>query len=108
MYVCPCLPQGSIVERIKLESGRLRQQLRESQERALRDKEQLARHLEAIQQDMMEREAAFQDIQRERLMIEDTFNTQVGGCVTSSTYRNEPMVTVARSTANCHLKVNHS
>jgi len=65
------------VERLKLESGRLRQQLRESQERALRDKEQLARHLEAIQQDMMEREAAFQEIQRERLMIEDTFNTQV-------------------------------
>ncbi|KAK7088015.1 golgin subfamily A member 3-like [Littorina saxatilis] len=69
--------QGSIVERLKLESGRLRQQLRESQERALRDKEQLARHLEAIQQDMMEREAAFQEIQRERVMIEDTFNTQV-------------------------------
>ncbi|KAL8611681.1 hypothetical protein ACOMHN_055680 [Nucella lapillus] len=69
--------QGSIVERLKLESGRLRQHLRESQERALREKEQLARHLEAIQQDMMEREAAFQEIQRERLMIEDTFNTQV-------------------------------
>ncbi|XP_076452821.1 uncharacterized protein LOC143288332 [Babylonia areolata] len=69
--------QGSIVERLKLESGRLRQQLRESQERALREKEQLARHLEAIQHDMMEREAAFQEIQRERLMIEDTFNTQV-------------------------------
>lgn len=69
--------QGSIVERLKLESARLRQQLRESQERALRDKEQLARHLETIQQDMMEREAAFQEIQRERLMIEDTFNTQV-------------------------------
>lgn len=26
---------------------------------------------------MMEREAAFQEIQRERVMIEDTFNTQV-------------------------------
>lgn len=69
--------QGAIVERLKLESARLRQQLRESQERALRDKEQLARHLETIQNDMMEREAAFQEIQRERLMIEDTFNTQV-------------------------------
>ncbi|KAK7483734.1 hypothetical protein BaRGS_00025055 [Batillaria attramentaria] len=68
--------QGAIVERLKMESARLRQQLRESQERALRDKEQLARHLETIQNDMMEREAAFQEIQRERLMIEDTFNTQ--------------------------------
>ncbi|XP_025091253.1 golgin subfamily A member 3-like isoform X3 [Pomacea canaliculata] len=71
------MSQGSIVERLKLESTRLRQQLRESQERALREKEQLARHLETIQNDMMEREAAFQEIQRERLMIEDTFNTQV-------------------------------
>jgi hypothetical protein len=70
--------QGTIVERLKMESTRLRQQLRDSQERALRDKEQLARHLETIQQDMMEREQAFQEIQRERLMIEDTFNTQVG------------------------------
>lgn len=69
--------QGMIVERLKMESARLRQQLRESQERALREKEQLARHLETIQNDMMEREAAFQEIQRERLMIEDTFNTQV-------------------------------
>ncbi|XP_035827105.1 golgin subfamily A member 3 [Aplysia californica] len=68
---------GTIVERLKTDSGRLRQQLSDMQQRALRDKEGLARHLEAIQSDMMEREAAFLEIQRERKMYEDTFNTQV-------------------------------
>ncbi|KAI8749280.1 golgin subfamily A member 3 [Biomphalaria glabrata] len=68
---------GTIVERLKSESARLRQQLAETQQRALKDKELLARHLEAIQSDMTEREAAFLEIQRERKLYEDTFNYQV-------------------------------
>ncbi|CAL1536149.1 unnamed protein product [Lymnaea stagnalis] len=68
---------GTIVERLKTESARLRHQLVETQQRALRDKELLARHLEGIQADMMEREAAFLEIQRERKLYEDTFNYQV-------------------------------
>ncbi|KAH9525488.1 hypothetical protein Btru_001545 [Bulinus truncatus] len=68
---------GTIVERLKSESARLRQQLSETQQRALKDKELLARHLEAIQADMTEREAAFLEIQRERKLYEDTFNYQV-------------------------------
>ncbi|XP_059143749.1 golgin subfamily A member 3-like isoform X2 [Physella acuta] len=68
---------GTIVERLKTESARLRQQLVETQQRALKDKALLARHLEGIQSDMMEREAAFLEIQRERKLYEDTFNYQV-------------------------------
>ncbi|GFS09833.1 Golgin subfamily A member 3 [Elysia marginata] len=71
------ISHGAIVERLKTESARLRQQLAESQQRALKDKEILAKHLERIQGDMMEREAAFLEIQRERKLYEDTFNTQV-------------------------------
>ncbi|RUS75873.1 hypothetical protein EGW08_016362 [Elysia chlorotica] len=71
------ISHGAIVERLKTESARLRQQLSESQQRALRDKEALAKHLERIQGDMMEREAAFLEIQRERKLYEDTFNSQV-------------------------------
>ena len=69
--------QASIVERLKQESGRLRHQLRDTQAKFMQDKELLAQQLEAIHLDMLEREAAFQEIQRERLMIEDTFNSQV-------------------------------
>lgn len=68
---------GTIVERLKTESARLRQQLVETQQRAIKDKALLARHLEGIQSDMMEREAAFLEIQRERKLYEDTFNYQV-------------------------------
>ncbi|GFN84801.1 golgin subfamily a member 3 [Plakobranchus ocellatus] len=71
------ISHGAVVERLKTESARLRQQLAESQQRALRDKEMLAKHLERIQGDMMEREAAFLEIQRERKLFEDTFNSQV-------------------------------
>ena len=66
-----------MVARLRTESERLRRQLSEVQQRALRDKETLARHLETIQGDMLEREAAFMEVQRERNMLEDTFNTQV-------------------------------
>ncbi|XP_071094089.1 golgin subfamily A member 3-like [Haliotis cracherodii] len=69
--------QGTIVERLKTDNARLRVQLTDAQHRALKQKEMLAKHLETIESDMMEREAAFQEIQRERAMIEDTFNTQI-------------------------------
>ncbi|CAG5135781.1 unnamed protein product [Candidula unifasciata] len=71
------MSHGTIVERLKSESARLRHQLSETQQRALQDKELLARHLEGIQSDMMERESAFLEIQRERKLYEDTFNYQV-------------------------------
>ncbi|KAK3589140.1 hypothetical protein CHS0354_017107 [Potamilus streckersoni] len=69
--------QGSIIERLRAENTRLRQQLSETQQRALKEKELLARQLETIQADMMDREASFQEIQRERSFLEDTFATKI-------------------------------
>lgn len=69
--------QGSIIERLKTDNAKLRQQMKESQQKALKDKEMLAKHLETIELDMMEREAAFQDIQRERTLLENTFDAKM-------------------------------
>ncbi|XP_061163619.1 golgin subfamily A member 3-like [Saccostrea echinata] len=71
------LSQGSIIERMKTESARLRHQMKEIQQKALKDKEQLARHLERIQKDMMDREVAFQEVQRERTLLEGTFDSKL-------------------------------
>ena len=69
--------QGSIIERLKTENIRIKQQLTEIQQKALKEKELLAKHLETIESDMMDREAAFQEIQRERTFLEDTFSTKI-------------------------------
>ncbi|KAH3894054.1 hypothetical protein DPMN_018211 [Dreissena polymorpha] len=69
--------QSSIIERLKTENTRLRQQFTDIQNRALKEKEILAKHLEAIESDMMDREAAFQEIQRERSFLEDAFSNKI-------------------------------
>lgn len=69
--------QSSIIDRLKSENNKLRQQFTDIQNKALKEKELLAKHLEAIETDMMDREAAFQEIQRERSFLEDTFNTKI-------------------------------
>ncbi|KAJ8312435.1 hypothetical protein KUTeg_009808 [Tegillarca granosa] len=69
--------QGGVVERLKTQNTQLQQQLKETQHKAIREKEMLAKHLETIQIDMLDREAAFQEIQRERTFLEDTFNNKL-------------------------------
>lgn len=71
------LSQGEIIERMKTESNKLRHQMKEIQQKALRDKEQLARQLERIQKDIMDREVAFQEVQRERTLLEGTFDSKL-------------------------------
>lgn len=71
------LSQGEIIERMKTESNKLRHQMKEIQQKALRDKEQLARQLERIEKDMMDREVAFQEVQRERTLLEGTFDSKL-------------------------------
>lgn len=51
-----------MVEKLRFENEQVRQQLLESQQRAMQDKEALARHLETIEADIMEREAAFEQV----------------------------------------------
>ncbi|WAR03772.1 GOGA3-like protein [Mya arenaria] len=69
--------QSSIIERLKMENAKLRQQFTDIQNKALKEKEILAKHLEAIESDMMDREAAFQEIQRERSFLEDAFSSKI-------------------------------
>lgn len=69
--------QSSIIERLKSENTKLRHQFTDIQNKALKEKEMLAKHLETIESDMLDREAAFQEIQRERSFLEDTFNTKI-------------------------------
>lgn len=69
--------QGTIVERLKADNARLHQQLSETRQKAVSEKEMLARQLENIQVDMLERETAFQEIQRERRIIEETFDSKI-------------------------------
>lgn len=71
------LSQGEIIERMKTESNKLRHQMKDIQQKALRDKEQLARQLERIQKDIMDREVAFQEVQRERTLLEGTFDSKL-------------------------------
>ena len=69
--------QSKIIERLKTENAKLRQQFSDIQNKALKEKELLAKHLEAIESDMMDREAAFQEIQRERSFLEDAFSNKI-------------------------------
>ena len=71
------ISHSSIIERLKGENTKLRNQCSEIQTKALKEKELLAKHLEAINSDMMDREAAFQEIQRERSYLEKSFNTKI-------------------------------
>ena len=60
------LASNTLVARLKADNLRVKQQLAETQQRALNDKEVLARHLETIEADMMEREAAFTQMRQQR------------------------------------------
>lgn len=72
--------QGTFIEKLKADNARIKQQLTETQQRAIHEKEMLARHLEAIEADMMEREATFVQIQRERETMEHALqNHEPGG-----------------------------
>ena len=60
----------TLIERLKADNVRIKHAMNEQQQRALQEKEMLARHLEAIEGDMMERESAYTQIQQERESIE--------------------------------------
>lgn len=66
----------TLVERLKADNVRSKQALAEQQQKALQEKEQLARHLEKIEADMMEREAAYLQIQQERVAMEEAMHVE--------------------------------
>ena len=60
------ITQSTLIERLKADNLRIKQQVTDGQQRTLQEKALLARHLEAIEADMMEREAAFAQMQNQR------------------------------------------
>ena len=66
----------TLVERLKADNVRIKQSLAEQQQKALQEKELLARHLEAIESDMMEREAAFSQMQQEQVAMESAMKQE--------------------------------
>ncbi|XP_064612548.1 golgin subfamily A member 3-like [Liolophura sinensis] len=86
---------GKVIERLKSENGRIRQQLTAVQSQALKEKEALARHLEAIESDMLDREAAFQEISRERSLMENTLHYKMNSVEAETSKLSELVATVA-------------
>ena len=69
--------QADALERVKVENTQLRHQLADTQHRALADKQLLMRHLEAIEADMLEREAGFEELEQEKGLSEFTWQQKM-------------------------------
>ncbi|XP_077995209.1 uncharacterized protein LOC144448792 isoform X2 [Glandiceps talaboti] len=69
--------QGTLIENLKTENARIRQQLTETQQKALLEKEMLAKHLEAIESDMLKREHTFDQMNRERSAAEEAVSLRM-------------------------------
>ncbi|XP_076039587.1 uncharacterized protein LOC143024610 isoform X2 [Oratosquilla oratoria] len=69
--------KSSQFETLQGEVASLKQQLEEGKERAFREKEALLHHLETIQADMVEREAVFNQVERDRGASEQLFTERV-------------------------------
>ncbi|XP_007899962.2 golgin subfamily A member 3 isoform X2 [Callorhinchus milii] len=65
------MTQASTVEHLKMENVSLFQQLTETQQKSIKEKERIAVHLQNIEVDMLDQEKAFQQIQEAKVMVED-------------------------------------
>lgn len=67
----------SSIEKLRFERDQARLQLSELKERGVREKEGLLRHLKTIEADVREREAVFQQFQKEQGSIEEVVASQL-------------------------------
>ncbi|XP_041757239.1 golgin subfamily A member 3 isoform X2 [Coregonus clupeaformis] len=65
------MTQIGVMEHLKLENVTLSHQLTETQHRSIKEKERIAVQLQSIETDMMTQEAAYQQIQDAKSMVED-------------------------------------
>uniref|UniRef100_A0A8C8M9J2 Golgin A3 n=1 Tax=Oncorhynchus tshawytscha TaxID=74940 RepID=A0A8C8M9J2_ONCTS len=65
------MTQIGVMEHLKLENVTLSHQLTETQHRSIKEKERIAVQLQSIETDMMTQEAAYQQIQDAKNMVED-------------------------------------
>ncbi|XP_074642188.1 uncharacterized protein LOC141899658 [Tubulanus polymorphus] len=71
------MQQNGFIEKLKSDNSVMKNQLAETQQRALHEKELLVRHLETIETDMLEREASFRQIQNESSSTEENLNQKI-------------------------------
>ncbi|KAJ8263432.1 hypothetical protein COCON_G00158890, partial [Conger conger] len=65
------MTQIGVMEHLKLENVSLNQQLSETQQRSMKEKERIAVQLQSIEADMLDQETAFHQIQDAKSMVED-------------------------------------
>ncbi|XP_022347863.1 golgin subfamily A member 3 isoform X2 [Enhydra lutris kenyoni] len=65
------MTQAGLLEHLKLENVSLSQQLTETQQRSIKEKERIAVQLQGIEADMLDQEAAFVQIQEAKTMVEE-------------------------------------
>uniref|UniRef100_A0A668AD71 Golgin A3 n=1 Tax=Myripristis murdjan TaxID=586833 RepID=A0A668AD71_9TELE len=65
------MTQIGVLEHLKLENVTLSHQLTETQHRSIKEKERIAVQLQSIEADMLTQEAAYQQIQDAKTMVED-------------------------------------
>ncbi|KAM9330867.1 golgin subfamily A member 3 [Gastrophryne carolinensis] len=65
------MTQAGVLEHLKIENVTLSHQLTETQHRTIKEKERIATQLQNIEADMLDQEAAFQQIQDAKHMVEE-------------------------------------
>ncbi|XP_069788654.1 golgin subfamily A member 3 isoform X2 [Narcine bancroftii] len=71
------MTQAAMLEHLKTENVSLSQQLTDTQQRSIKEKERIAIHLQNIEVDMLDQEKAFHQIQEAKAMVEDDLSRKL-------------------------------
>ncbi|XP_062930171.1 golgin subfamily A member 3 isoform X1 [Mobula hypostoma] len=71
------MTQTAMLEHLKIENVSLSQQLTDTQQRSIKEKERIAIHLQNIEVDMLDQEKAFHQIQEAKAMVEDDLSRKL-------------------------------
>ncbi|XP_060699387.1 golgin subfamily A member 3 isoform X2 [Hemiscyllium ocellatum] len=71
------MTQAAMLEHLKIENVTLSQQLTDTQQRSIKEKERIAMHLQNIEVDMLDQEKAFQQIQEAKALVEDDLSRRL-------------------------------
>ncbi|XP_043571374.1 golgin subfamily A member 3 isoform X2 [Chiloscyllium plagiosum] len=71
------MTQAAMLEHLKIENVTLSQQLTDTQQRSIKEKERIAMHLQNIEVDMLDQEKAFQQIQEAKTLVEDDLSRRL-------------------------------
>ncbi|XP_048412164.1 golgin subfamily A member 3 isoform X1 [Stegostoma tigrinum] len=71
------MTQAAMLEHLKIENVSLSQQLTDTQQRSIKEKERIAMHLQNMEVDMLDQEKAFQQIQEAKSLVEDDLSRKL-------------------------------